>query len=67
MAGNSDLVDVSLIFHAQTAKAILVSETGDETDAMWLPKSQIEFTPAKRGGETEVTLPEWLAIKAGLV
>lgn len=64
--GNSNLIDVTLKLHAETKLAILVSDDGVEKNAVWLPKSQIEYTEPKNG-VTEVTLPEWLATDKGLV
>lgn len=76
----SNLHDLTLAIHYDTGKAILVSETGEEAKAVWLPKSQVEIhdtgkqtTGVKKNGETimlplaEVTLPEWLAKKNGLI
>lgn len=62
----SDLVDLTLQLHADTPRAILVSDDGDSANAVWLPKSQIEFE-TKASGIVEVTCPEWLAIERGLV
>jgi len=36
----SDLVDLLLFEHHRTAAAILVSDTGEQKDAVWLPLSQ---------------------------
>lgn len=66
MAGNSDLVDLTLQLHAETAKAVLVSDDGDKAKAIWLPLSQIEIE-RKAKGIIVVTLPEWLATSRGLV
>jgi hypothetical protein len=60
-----ELVDLSLHFHHETDKAILVSENGGEEDRIWLPKSQIKYEV--NGGTVEVTLPVWLATDKGLV
>ena len=55
------------------AGAILVSDTGDEDDAVWLPKSLISFDRPGfefKPGEpewVEVTVPHWLAVDKGLV
>lgn len=40
----SDLVDVTMTLHIETANAIRVSDDGDKEKGVWLPKSQIEFT-----------------------
>ena len=66
----SDLVDLLLFEHHRTAAAILVSDTGEAKDAVWLPLSQIEITPTPShasGSEVTVTVPEWLATERGLV
>jgi hypothetical protein len=61
----SDIIDVTVHLHHETEKAVLVSDTGDKDDAVWLPLSQIEI---ERDGATHsVSLPEWLAIDKGLV
>ena len=59
MSGNSDLFDVTVQLHASTDKAIKVSNTGIATDAVWLPKSQVEIED-KGKGVLIVTAPTWL-------
>ncbi len=76
----SDLVDLMLAKHTQTDKDILVSETGEEARAVWLPLSRVEIEEARNtakgklnGGRTVtlpmivVTMPEGLAMEKGLV
>jgi hypothetical protein len=67
----SDLVDLTLQRHAETKLAILVSDDGDQSKAVWLPLSQIEVAVAPGTGAAKglvlVTLPEWLATERGLV
>lgn len=60
------LTDITVQLHQETERAILVSDDGSPDNAVWLPKSQVEFV-TKPGGIAEVTLPEWLAIERGLV
>ena len=55
----SDLVDIALYLHHETAKAWLLSETGDPARAEWLAKSQAE------GSGGVWTMPEWVARKRG--
>ena len=62
----SDLVDVAGCKHHETTKAILFSDDGDEKNAIWLPKSQIEVED-KDPPTCIVTLPEWLAKDKGLI
>lgn len=56
----SDLHDFEMTIHAETDKAYLLSDTGDEEDAQWFAKSMIE-----RDGST-FTMSEWLATEKGL-
>jgi hypothetical protein len=59
-------IEVTIIRDVDSDAAILVSEDGDEDNAVWLPRSQIEYT-TDRHGLTTVTLPEWLAEDKGLI
>lgn len=64
----SDLIDIAGVIHAETAAAILFSDTAHREDAKWLPKSQIEIE--MDGGRRDfvtVTMPERLAVEKGLV
>jgi hypothetical protein len=63
----SDLVEVTVLLVTQTDKAVLVSDTGESRDAVWVPKSQIEIEETDREGAYVITLPEWLAIEKGFV
>lgn len=74
----SDLVDLTLAMHAETDKAVLVSDTGDAKRTKWIPKSQCEIERtgkicnvhegigARKYPIVIVTMPEWLAINKGL-
>lgn len=64
-SARSDVIDMDLHLHHETARAVLVSETGDKDEAVWLPLSQIEIEP--ESGFISVTLPEWLAEEKGLI
>jgi hypothetical protein len=66
----NDLIDVEVTLHADPASAlaILVSDDGDEDNAVWLPRSQIEYDRnACVGDIITVTMPGWLATDKGLV
>jgi hypothetical protein len=63
----SDLVEVTVLVITETAKALLVSDTGDREGAVWVPKSQIEIEATDREGAYVITLPEWLAIEKGFI
>lgn len=62
----SDIVDLTVEMHAETDRAILVSDDGDKNNAVWLPKSQIEIDERK-GKTLEIQVPEWLAADKGLI
>jgi len=61
----SDLVDVEVELHHETAGAVLVSDTGELKRAVWIPKSQCEIEP--KGALHILTLPQWLAQERGLI
>jgi hypothetical protein len=64
----SDLVDLTLHIHHETDAAILVSDTGEEKRAVWVPRSQVEIEKlGPRGNEAIVTMPQWLAIEKEFV
>lgn len=80
VTGASDLVDLTVALHHETERAVLVSLTGDEAGAVWLPKVACEierknsYLPGRRRNGRPVTLacavltlPEWKAKEAGLV
>lgn len=58
-AQKADLVDLALYTHAETPKALLVSDNGDERRAKWVPKRFVE------GSGQVLTMPEWLAKERG--
>ncbi|MGO8738598.1 hypothetical protein [Rhodoblastus sp.] len=62
----SDLIELAMAFHGESAKAVKVSDDGNSLHAIWLPKSLIEFEQTEPG-MVLVTIPEWLAIEKGLV
>lgn len=61
----SNLIDLSVILHHETAKAFLVSDDGDKDKAVWIAKSTCEIEP--KGKVWTLTLPEWVATQKGLV
>lgn len=64
---SKELIDIVVQLHHETERAVLVSDTGVRDDAVWLPKSQIEYVAGPKPGTIEVTCPEWLAIDKGLI
>jgi hypothetical protein len=60
---------VSLTYHMHTAKGALFSDDGVKKNAVWLPLSQIKVIPSDPvpGRVCEVTAPEWLLKKNGLI
>lgn len=57
----NQIVEVMVILHHHTANAYKVSNTGREKDAVWVPKSQSEWTPKGTSGAGELQLPMWMA------
>ena len=63
-----------LHLHHETSSAWKVSESGDEDDAFWLPKSQVTTDERNhlrnRSGLSErayeFEIPDWLATERGL-
>lgn len=65
-SGRSDIIDVTVELHHQTDKAVLVSDTGNREEAVWLPKSSIEIE-RQPNGTYIVSAPEWLLHDKGLI
>ena len=64
----SEKIEIAVEIHYITDRAYLVSDTGDEDDAVWIPKSQVEpMTPPEIGEEVIFEIPEWLAEDKGLI
>lgn len=61
----SNIIDLTVHLHHETEGAVMVSDTADPADAVWLPKSQIEIE--EDGAVHTVSLPEWLAKEKGLI
>lgn len=59
-------VELELYLHHKTAMALLVSDDGEEENAVWIAKSLVKYEPIE-GNRIQATVPEWLAIKKGLV
>jgi hypothetical protein len=54
------------LFVRESAKAIFVTDTGDESDGVWLPKSQISYDYVNED-EVRIDAPEWLLMEKGLI
>lgn len=67
-AQKSDLIDVTVTIHAETAKAWLMSDDGTKARAKWVPKSQGEYDPTNVNPLIgTLTCPEWLAKEKGFI
>ncbi len=62
----SDLIDITVMRHAETEKAILISDDGERKNAVWVPKQHIEIDEGQAGHVT-ITMPEWLALDKGFI
>ena len=65
VAGESTLVDVEIVLRVETADAYGVEDPNSE-ELIWLPKSQCEVQH-RFDKDTTATMPEWLAMKKGLI
>lgn len=83
-AGKTEHCELELVLHYdnEVREAIQVSIDGDTNKAVWLPKSQVQFTHAGRKAPATTTagnpvpnglpviicnVPEWLAKDRGLI
>jgi hypothetical protein len=64
MSGAFTQIDVEILARAE--RAVLV-RTGDGGGACWLSLALVEVTASERPGRHALTLPEWLAIREGLI
>lgn len=62
----SNTIDIDGAIEARTEKAVLF-HTGDKSEAVWLPKRQIEICDTGIPGIYTVSMPEWLATNKGLI
>jgi hypothetical protein len=63
----AERIDLTLFRHYETARAVLVSDDGDEETSVWLPLSKITVAEVKAENVFIYSVPEWLAKKAGLI
>jgi hypothetical protein len=65
-----ETVEVTLFKHHSTDKAYLLSDTGDEKDAKWVPISQCDGEPERKmkGKQIfEFVMKTWIAQKNGWI
>lgn len=67
--GNDEEAEVECKVIAATARAIRVTVTDDEDDAVWLPRSCIDDRgeDISRGAVVTIGVQQWLAEREGLV
>ena len=63
---DTEVVTVTVQIMGETPLAYRVSETGDDEDAVWLPKSLVELGTKVGPATYEMDMPEWLAVREGL-
>lgn len=62
------IIDLEVHFHWYTPEAIKVSTDGEDNNAVWLPKSIVEYDEETEVGTViKISLPERTAIDKGLV
>jgi hypothetical protein len=70
VARKSESYEFIGVVHRSTDRAMKISESGEEKEAVWLRISEIEVAPGPRikgVAWSKITVPEWLAIEKGLV
>lgn len=63
-------VTVTVMYKRMTDKAVEVSATGDPDDpTIWIPKSKIGSMEIVHEDEEiyEISIPEWIALREGLI
>lgn len=62
-------VEIEMYLHHKTDKAYLLSDDGEEDNAKWFGMSLVKIEHRHKLNKqiVHVTMPEWLAIKEGLV
>jgi len=64
----SNIIDLRVHLHWVTAKAIKVSDDGEDDNAVWVPKQFVEYDEdAEPGDVTIITLRESIAKEKGLI
>lgn len=64
----SNIIDLEVHLHFATAKAIKVSDDGDEDNHVWIPKSFVEYDEdADFGTDITISLRENIAKEKGLI
>jgi hypothetical protein len=61
-----ELIDIDGAIEARTDSAVLF-HTGDKSQAVWLPRSQIQIADSGFPEIFTVTMPEWMALDRGLI
>lgn len=64
-----DIINIRVFYHGSTDSAFLVS-SDEETTPVWLPMSLVEMEKGFDFGQGffyEISVPEWLAVREGLV
>jgi hypothetical protein len=64
----TEYVEIEVVVHRATEKAVLVSDDGDDSDATWLPLSQIKGPRPSVSQDSQVLeVAEWIAQREGLI
>lgn len=63
---SEEILDLDMHMHHMTDRAVRVSSTGKDEDAVWLPLSQVEVLTQPGSRVVTVTIPTWLVDKHGL-
>lgn len=63
-----DREEVTLYIHVVTERAALVSDDGDDTNGVWLPRKFVDTADGRAlvTGKHTILVPQWLLEKEGL-
>jgi hypothetical protein len=67
MSKSVETIEINMMVHIISLKAVLVSDDGDKDNSVWLPLSQLAFEGELKAGKmVKLTMPEWLAFEKDL-
>lgn len=62
--------EIEIKVHAVTDKGARISLDGEDKNAVWIARRYVDMGKARdleRGQITKIEIPEWLALKEGLI
>ena len=66
MSRETEWIELNVHCHRCTQRAVLLSDDGDESNAVWIPRSQVRGE-VKVDEVTTIEIADWIAEREGLV